>query len=126
MGLTWNPFKPDAPAEENAMVTGKQRTWWQEMGAISRGMMFLDGSLVTPAALPPEGQRHHQVAPNPGDAPPVSTTLQDRLHWLLEDLVLLGGRPATLPHHDDINEPLPLLHRRRSRNPRSTQACATC
>lgn len=29
----------------------QQRTWWQEMGAISRGMMFFEGVIAAPRAL---------------------------------------------------------------------------
>ncbi len=33
------------------MKTSTYNSWWREMGAISRGMMFIEGSIATPAAL---------------------------------------------------------------------------
>ena len=33
-----------------------------------------------------------------------------RLRWLFEELVLLGGRPVSTQHLDDIDEPFPTLH----------------
>jgi hypothetical protein len=50
---------------------------------------------ATEPKQPPELQRH----PNPG-----------RLRWLFEELVLLGGRPVSREHLDDLDEPFPQLH----------------
>ena len=33
------------------MKTGSNNAWWREMGAISRGMMFIEGNIATPAGL---------------------------------------------------------------------------
>ena len=48
MGLTWLSFKPDGPAEENDMASSFYKSWWREMGAISRGMMFIEGNVADP------------------------------------------------------------------------------
>ena len=141
MSLTWNPFKPDGPAQETTMDTSKQRTWWQEIGAISRGMTFIEGSIATPASLlererpVPGGPAQPLPQDEPAKAPAAS--LQRRALWLLDSLLLLGGRPETVRHHDDIDEPFPPLHRHRPvrerRRPRRRVArampaeqCATC
>lgn len=115
-----------------------QRTWWQEMGAISRGLMFLDGSFITPEPLAPPEQRD-QATMDATPEPPEVIRLQPasfkrKAMWLLDDLQLLGGRPVKPGRNDDIDEPFPPLHRRhlvrmrtatRARD-RSTATCATC
>ncbi|RZA32856.1 MAG: hypothetical protein EOP92_23880 [Lysobacteraceae bacterium] len=123
------------------MDTSKQRTWWQEIGAISRGMTFIEGSIATPASLlererPAPGVPAQTLSRDePAKAPAAS--LQRKALWLLDSLLLLGGRPETVRHHDDIDEPFPALHRRRPvrerRTPRRRAAravpakhCATC
>lgn len=123
------------------MNTSRQRTWRQEMGAISRGMTFIEGSIATPASLlEPERPVPSVLAqPLPQDEPAKApaANLQRRALWLLDSLLLLGGRPETVRHHDDIDEPFPPLHRRRParelHRPRRRVArampakqCATC
>ena len=115
-----------------------QRTWWQEMGAISRGLMFLDGSFTTPESLAPSPQSEPapvDAIPKPAEIiRPQPASLSRKALWLLDDLQLLGGRPMTSGRNDDIDEPFPRLHRRhvvrtreRSRvHEASTTTCATC
>jgi hypothetical protein len=38
-------------------------------------------------------------------------SFSERVRWLVEELVLLGGRPVSNHHLDDIDEPFPPLHR---------------
>lgn len=37
-------------------------------------------------------------------------TFAQRLRWLFEELALLGGRPLSRLHLDDLDEPFPTLH----------------
>ena len=53
-----------------------------------------------------------EAADDAPTAPPLSH-LRKRSHglrWVLEELVLLGGRPVSSQHFDDIDEPFPTLH----------------
>lgn len=109
MSLTWHSFKPDGPAEENGMASSFYKSWWREMGAISRGMMFIEGNIATPASL-------ERTAPPARQAPTVSVRpqsisagLRKKADRLYRDLLLLGGRPVTSGHNDDINEPFPQI-----------------
>ncbi len=50
---------------------------------------------------------------NDDAATPPPSRLRKRSHglrWVLEELVLLGGRPVSSQHLDDIDEPFPTLH----------------
>lgn len=116
------------------MATGKQSAWWREMGAISRGMMFLDGGIATPAsaeALSETQEADGQQAREPLPSGPDPSGIVTGVVRLLEDLALLGGRPVGVRHNDDIDEPFPPLHRRSKalarRAHRIAQVdCATC
>jgi hypothetical protein len=136
MSLTLLTFKPDEPAEENTMASSFYKSWWREMGAISRGMMFVEGSIATPDSL-------ERTAPSARRAPiadrpqPFSTGLRKKADRLYRDFLLLGGRPVTPGHNDDINEPFPQIDEDepapaiRSRPPKRArtlqpQTCATC
>lgn len=124
------------------MKTSTYNSWWREMGAISRGMMFIEGNIATPASLD-----RAQQDPRPAGAPRSSSpqgsrqTGQGKKNFsLYEDLLFLGGRPMTAGHNDDIEEPFPqtragtagvlgvssrLGDRRRGRVSQP-QHCATC
>ena len=117
------------------MKTSAYNTWWREMGAISRGMMFIEGTIATPIT----SDRAEQ---NVGAAE-VSHSLPSRdtrpakpkkkAFGLYEDLLFLGGRPMTAGHNDDIDEPFPQTQAdvpqrfggHRNLTPQS-QSCATC
>jgi hypothetical protein len=137
MSLTWLPFKPDGPAEENAMTSSFYKSWWREMGAISRGMMFIEGNVATPASLDRTAPTARRVSAASDRPQSVSPGLRKKAHRLYRDFLLLGGRPVTPGHNDDINEPFPQLDEdesapaTRSRLPQragtlQSQTCATC
>lgn len=128
------------------MKTGKYKAWWQEMGAISRGMMFVQGHIATPATLETDGK------PEPASLPPASARKspaesRKRLSrgWrvnaarVLHNLEFLGGRPMHAGHNDDLDEPFPqsrdrVVARRKSRASAEAMRggklqpdyCATC
>ncbi|NDK39499.1 hypothetical protein DT603_11660 [Pseudoxanthomonas gei] len=84
------------------MKTSTYNSWWREMGAISRGMMFIEGNIATPAALDLGGRR---PAPRPSRR---RTARHPRKGFsLYEDLLFLGGRPMTAGHNDDSEEAFP-------------------
>ena len=125
------------------MKTSTYKTWWQEMGAISRGMMFIEGNIATPRGLDRAEQAGQARVPEArksqaSDTPrsPISPALREKALHLYQDLLFLGGRPMTAGHNDDIDEPFPQTyadepqsrsHRfgQRNRTPQS-QTCATC
>jgi len=43
------------------MQTESKKQWWQQLGGMSQGMLFLQGHVVHPveAAQPQEARRHH-------------------------------------------------------------------
>ncbi|MGH8061153.1 MAG: hypothetical protein ACREO7_03960 [Pseudoxanthomonas sp.] len=128
------------------MKTSTYNSWWREMGAISRGMMFIQGHIATSLAV--------ESIDKPLPAPPAlasgsssSKPLQHRRRIprglrvkatrFLHDLELLGGRSMLAGHNDDIDEPFPQLHRRRLVASRDSgpsrrggnlqpETCATC
>lgn len=111
------------------------RSWWREMGAISRGMMFIEGQIATPSAVE-DTQATASATPvvelpaeQAGEA--ARLQLKGAALRLFEDLLLLGGRPAGVRHNDDIDEPFPPLHRRsqalaRHGRRQAPRPCATC
>ncbi|HEY5971011.1 MAG TPA: hypothetical protein VIT22_03405 [Pseudoxanthomonas sp.] len=128
------------------MKTNNYHSWWREMGAISRGMMFIEGNIATPAALDSRKRSGCDRTPVACPTPPcdlrpdpVFPELKRKAIHLYEELLLLGGRPMTAGHNDDTDEPFaraqsdsaeqPRLHRigerRRGRAPQP-QHCATC
>jgi len=51
------------------METGSKRQWWQQLGGMSQGMLFLQGHVVHPAATPPDRSPHpHHVHDAAGQA----------------------------------------------------------
>lgn len=137
MSLTLLSFKPDGPAEENAMASSFYKSWWREMGAISRGMMFVEGNIATPASLERTAPAARPTTATSGRPPSISPGLRKKAGRLYRDFLLLGGRPVTPGHNDDINEPFPQLDQDepapaiRSRLPQRVRAmqpqtCATC
>ena len=134
MSLTLLSFKPDGPAKENAMSSSFYKSWWREMGAISRGMMFIEGNIATPLSLQDNAPQARKEAGE--DERPTVSGLKKTADRLFQDFLLLGGRPISPGHNDDINEPFPLLFvEERSRSLRArpqqrktvqSQTCATC
>ena len=116
------------------MKTGTYNAWWREMGAISRGMMFIEGAIATPLTMDhaePDASAPAQThSSSPRNARP---STQKKTFGLYEDLLFLGGRPMTAGHNDDIDEPFPQTRAgapRRSGGRRDPapqpQPCATC
>lgn len=123
------------------MKTSTYNSWWREMGAISRGMMFIEGNIATPASLDRIGQDGRADAPaaRPSSQsdlrPDPSPARKQKTFSLYEDLLFLGGRPMTSGHNDDRDEPFPQTfadpeyrthrfgERRKAPQP---QHCATC
>jgi len=119
------------------MKTSTYNSWWREMGAISRGMMFIEGNIATPTALDRTQQDARPTVVShpspPRDARPVKP--RKKAFSLYEDLLFLGGRPMTSGHNDDLDEPFPQTftepkyraHRFGERRPApQPQHCATC
>ena len=86
------------------MKTSTYTSWWREMGAISRGMMFIEGNVATPAALE---ATTGAGTPRHLPARPRRRAARRSGFSLYEDLLFLGGRPMTAGHNDDIEEPFP-------------------
>ena len=114
------------------MKTSTYNSWWREMGAISRGMMFIEGSITMPDRTQQDAGATviSRSSPSPG-APPAKQ--RKKAFGLYEDLLFLGGRPMTAGHNDDIDEPFPQTRAgapRRSGGRRDPapqpQPCATC
>lgn len=78
---------------------------------IYHGLLFQSGHIADPQLalrLGRAGERRETAAsPSP---PPVRHRRFARLRWLMEELVLLGGRPVSKSHVDDLDEPFPNLH----------------
>jgi hypothetical protein len=135
--------------EEQTMKTSTYNSWWREMGAISRGMMFIQGHIATPLAV--ETIDKPLPAPvAPANELSSSKPLQHRRRIprglrvkatrFLHDLELLGGRSMLAGHNDDVDEPFPQFHGHRgaaSRKSRDSgqarrggnlqpETCATC
>jgi hypothetical protein len=119
------------------MANNFYKSWWREMGAISRGMMFIEGNIGTPESLDSPTPAARQALAADNHAHLISEGLKKRANRLYQDFLLLGGRPVTPGHHDDIDEPFPQIDdddpapRIRSTLPsrgRTTQSqtCATC
>lgn len=124
------------------MKTSSSNSWWREMGAISRGMMFIEGNIATPAGLDPAQQETRQAMRLRRSPAPAGQGKKGKAFSLYEDLLFLGGRPMTPGHNDDIEEPFPQtraepaeaqlrLHRsgerRHSLTPQpQPRHCATC
>ena len=88
------------------MKTSTYNAWWREMGAISRGMMFIEGGIATPATLE-RTERGARAAPASEASPPRESRPAKRAEKsfsLYEDLLFLGGRPMTAGHNEDIDE----------------------
>lgn len=119
------------------MTSSFYKSWWREMGAISRGMMFIEGNIATPASQD-RTVPAARPAPATNDRPQsISTGLRKKADRLYRDFLLLGGRPVTPGHNDDINEPFPQIDEdesapsTRPRLPQrakamQSQTCATC
>lgn len=86
------------------MKTSTYTSWWREMGAISRGMMFIEGNVATPAALEATAGAG---TPRHLPARPRRRAARRSGFSLYEDLLFLGGRPMTAGHNDDVEEPFP-------------------
>ena len=119
------------------MASSFYKSWWREMGAISRGMMFIEGNVATPASLERTAPSAGRASATSGRPQPISAGLRKQADRLYRDFLLLGGRPVTPGHNDDINEPFPQRDEdepalpTRSRLPQrakamQSQTCATC
>lgn len=142
MGLTWLPFKPDGPAEEKIMAGNFYKSWWREMGAISRGMMFIEGNFADPASLDHTAAAARHVGETEDRLLPISAGFRKQAKRAYRNFLLLGGRPISPGHNDDIDEPFPQIdddepapqhsgftHRPARIQYRTThqpQTCATC
>lgn len=87
-----------------------QQSWWRELGAISRGLDFLQGGgsfdpSETAAMQPVEPARTMPARRN--------------VAHLLHNLVYLGGRPMHAGHNDDLDESF-------ETSPRLGDTCKTC
>ena len=91
------------------MKSSFYKSWWREMGAISRGMMFIEGNVATPASLERTAPSARRAPATSGDPHSISVGLRKKADRLYRDFLLLGGRPVTPGHNDDINEPFPQL-----------------
>ncbi len=119
------------------MASSFYKSWWREMGAISRGMMFIEGNIATPASLDRSAPSAGPASAAIGRPRSVSVGLRKKADRLYQEFLLLGGRPVTPGHIDDINEPFPQVDEdepalsTRSRLPQrakamQSQTCATC
>lgn len=72
-----------------------QQSWWRELGAISRGLDFLQGG----GSFDPSETEALRAA-EPTHVAPARRNLAHLLH----DLVYLGGRPMHAGHNDDLDE----------------------
>lgn len=72
-----------------------QQSWWRELGAISRGLDFLQGG----GSFDPSATAATQAA-GPARTKPTRRNLARLLH----NLVFLGGRPMHAGHNDDLDE----------------------
>ena len=112
------------------MKTSTYNSWWREMGAISRGLMFIEGSIATLDRT----ERDTQPAPasEPSQPRDIRPAKRGKKNFsLLEDLRFLGGRPMTAGHNYDIDEPFPQSLAGEPQRPggqrnRPSQTCATC
>jgi hypothetical protein len=107
MSLTWLSFKPDRPAEEKTMASSFYKSWWREMGAISRGMMFIEGNLTDPASQDRTASATGQAGETEARPLAISTALRKQASRAYRNFLLLGGRPVSPGHNDDIDEPFP-------------------
>ncbi len=87
-----------------------QQSWWRELGAISRGLDFLQGG----GSFDPSGAEATQTS-EPAHATPVRRNIA----LLLHNLVYLGGRQMHAGHNDDLDESFETL-------PRLDNTCRTC
>lgn len=124
------------------MASNSYKSWWREMGAISRGMMFIEGNLTDPTSLDRTVPAARQVEAAEDRPLAISAGLRRQAKRAYRNFLLLGGRPVTPGHNDDIDEPFPLLDddesapQRLDYVPRSapfqygkttqSQTCATC
>ena len=87
-----------------------QQSWWRELGAISRGLDFLQGG----GSFDPSATEVARAAEPARTSPP-----QRGFARLLRDLVYLGGRPMHAGHNDDLDESF-------EPSSRIDRACSTC
>lgn len=137
MSLTLLSFKPDGPAEEKTMTSSFYKSWWREMGAISRGMMFIEGNLADPASQDRTAPAARQVGETESRPLAISAGLRKQASRAYRNFLLLGGRPVSPGHNDDIDEPFPQIDDDEPAPPTrsapfqygkttQSQACATC
>ena len=75
------------------------------------GLLFQSGHIADPELAIRLGRERRAEGPVASAPPPATQRLRtSRLRWLLEEMVLLGGRPVSKHHNDDLDEPFPTLH----------------
>ena len=78
---------------------------------IYQGLLFQSGHIADPKLALSLARSDATAKTTPAEpSAPRPHALADRLRWILEELVLLGGRPVSTQHLDDIDEPFPTLH----------------
>lgn len=91
------------------MASSSYKSWWREMGAISRGMMFIEGNLTDSTSLDRTVPAARQVEETDHRPRTISAGLRAQAKRAYRNFLLLGGRPVTPGHNDDIDEPFPLI-----------------
>jgi hypothetical protein len=77
---------------------------------IYQGLLFQSGHIADPKLALSLAQSEAASEASVQATSAGAHTLAERLRWILEELVLLGGRPVSREHFDDIDEPFPALH----------------
>lgn len=93
------------------MNPAARQSWWREVGAICRGLDFIQGGGGILAAEPRTATTARRTRP-----------IRFWLARLLRNLSYLGGRPMHAGHNGDTAEPFESP----SRDIRTTTACPHC
>lgn len=91
------------------MASSFYKSWWREMGAISRGMMFIEGNLTDPVSQDRTASAVRPVGETGARPPAISAGLRKQANRAYRNFLLLGGRPVSPGHNDDIDEPFPQI-----------------
>ena len=89
------------------MASSFYKSWWREMGAISRGMMFIEGNFADPVSQDRTAPGAGQVGEAEDRPLAISVGLRKQASRAYQNFLLLGGRPVSAGHNDDIDEPFP-------------------
>ncbi|KRA45068.1 hypothetical protein [Pseudoxanthomonas sp. Root630] len=77
------------------MQTETKKQWWQQLGGMSQGMLFLQGHIAHPDSPPPESAHRHHVHDAAGKARhqrAVQRLGARRLHFIVS--LLSAERPV--------------------------------